>query len=181
MALYEFQGRRPTIAAGSFVHPAATLIGAVTLGANCYVGAGAVLRADWEEIRIGDGSNVQDNAIIHIRGAMFGHPSIPSVLGPDSHVGHAAVIHAATLGRHALVGIGAIIQDRCVLGDDCIVGAGAVMLEGMEVPARKILVGVPARIVGEVTDEQRDYWLEATRMYQRLAADSLATLRRIDG
>jgi phenylacetic acid degradation protein len=80
-----------------------------------------------------------------------------------------------------LVGIGAIIQDRCNLGDDAIVGAGAVLLEGMEVPARKILVGVPARIVGDVSDEQRDYWLEATRMYQCLAADSLAGLRRIDG
>jgi phenylacetic acid degradation protein len=90
------------------------------------------------------------------------------------------VIHAATLGRHVLVGIGAIVQDRCVLGDDAIVGAGAVLLEGTEVPARKILVGVPARVVGEVNDEQRDYWLEATRMYQRLAARSLAGLRRID-
>ncbi|HZR97631.1 MAG TPA: gamma carbonic anhydrase family protein [Chloroflexota bacterium] len=180
MALYEFDGRRPTIGRTSFVHPAATVIGAVTIGENCYIGAGAVLRADWEAIHIGDGSNVQDNAVIHIRGAMLGHPSIPTILGPDSHIGHSAVIHAATLGRHVLVGIGAIIQDRCVLGDDVIVGAGAVLLEGMEVPARKILVGVPARIVGDVTDEQRDYWLEATRMYQRLAGDSLANLRRVD-
>jgi carbonic anhydrase/acetyltransferase-like protein (isoleucine patch superfamily) len=180
MALYEFEGRRPAVGATSFVHPAATVIGAVTLGERCYVGAGAVLRADWEEIRVGDGSNVQDNAVIHIRGAMLGHPSIPTVLGPDCHIGHSAVVHAATLGRHVLVGIGAIVQDRCVLGDDAIIGAGAVLLEGTEVPARKILVGVPAKVVGEVSDEQREYWLEATRMYQRLAARSLAGLRRID-
>ncbi len=181
MALYEFEGQRPVVGATSFVHPAATVIGAVTIGERCYVGAGAVLRADWEAIHVGDGSNVQDNAVLHIRGAMLGQPSVPTILGPDCHVGHSAVIHAATLGRHVLVGIGAIVQDRCVLGDDAIVGAGAVLLEGTEVPARKVLVGVPARVVAEVSDEQRDYWLEATRMYQRLAARSLAGLRRIDG
>ena len=180
MALYEFEGKRPVVGRTSYVHPAATVIGAVTIGERCYIGAGAVLRADWEEIIIDDGSNVQDNAVIHIRGAMLGHPSVPTRLGRDSHIGHGAIVHAATLHRHVLVGIGAIIQDRCVLGEDAIVGAGAVLLEGTEVAARKIVVGVPARVVGEVSDEQREYWLEATRMYQDLATRSLAGLRRLD-
>lgn len=180
MPLYEFEGRRPTIGAGSFVHPDAVLIGNVQVGAGCYIGAGAVLRADWEDIVVGDGSNVQDRAVIHIRGAMAGNPSVPTILGPNSHVSHAAVLHACTLHEHALVGIGAIVQDRCVLGVDCIVGAGAVLLEGTEVPARKIVVGVPGKVIGDVRDEMRAFWLEGTRMYQELATRSLAGLRRID-
>ena len=79
-----------------------------------------------------------------------------------------------------LVGIGAIVQDRCVLGDDSIVGPGAVLREGTEVPARAIVVGVPARVVREVTDAEREYWLEGTRHYQELAARCLVGLRRID-
>ncbi len=181
MPLYEFEGRRPTIGAGSFVHPDAVLIGRVVVGERCYIGAGAVLRADWEDIIVGNGSNVQDRAVIHVRAAMAGRPGVPTVLGPNSHVSHGAVIHAATLHTHALVGIGAIVQDRCVLGDDCIIGAGAVLLEGTEVPPRKIVVGVPGKIIGEVTDAQREFWLLGTRMYQELAARSLAGLRRIEG
>lgn len=181
MPLYEFEGRRPVVGRTSFVHPMATLIGDITIGERCYVAAGAVLRADWEAIVVGDGSNIQDNAIVHIRAAFLGHPSVPTILGPDSHVGHGAVVHAATLQRHVLIGIGAVVQDRCVLGDDCIIGAGAVLLEGTEVPARKIVVGVPGRVVGEVDDAQRAFWLEATRMYQDLAARSLAGLREISG
>ncbi len=180
MALYEFEGRRPRIGRTSFVHPAATLIGGVVVGERCYVGPGAVLRADWEDINIGDGSNVQDNCVLHIRAAMAGQPSVPTILGEDSHVGHGAIIHAATLGRHVLVGIGAVVQDRCRLGDDSIVGPGAVLREGTEVPARAIVVGVPAKVVREVTDAERAYWLEATRQYQDLAARCLVGLRRID-
>jgi phenylacetic acid degradation protein len=181
MALYEFEGRRPVVGRTSFVHPEATLIGAVTIGEHCYVGPGAVLRADWETITIGDGSNVQDNCVLHIRGAVLGQPSVPTILGENSHVGHGAIIHAATLGRHVLIGMGAIVQDRCVLGDDAIVGPGAVLREGTEVPPRTIVVGVPARPVREVTDEERAYWLEATRHYQDLAARCLVGLRRVDG
>ncbi len=180
MPLYEFEGRRPVFGRTSFVHPDAVLIGSVTIGENCYVGAGAVLRADWEDIVIGDGANVQDNCVIHIRGAMLGHPSVPTRLGNNSHIGHGAILHACTLGEHVLVGMGAIVQDRAVLGDDAIVGPGAVVREGAEVPARTIVVGVPAKPVRGVTDEERAYWWEATRMYQELAARSLAGLRRVD-
>jgi carbonic anhydrase/acetyltransferase-like protein (isoleucine patch superfamily) len=180
MALYEFEGRQPAVGRTSFVHPAATLIGGVTIGEGCYVGAGAVLRADWEDIVVGDGSNVQDNCTIHIRGVLLGQPSVPTILGEQSHVGHGAIIHAATLGRHVLIGMGAIVQDRCVLGDESIVGPGAVVREGTEVPPHSILVGVPAKIVREVKPEETGYWQEATRMYQELAARSLAGLRRID-
>src|SRR5919199_2621454 len=83
MALYEFEGRRPRIGRTSFVHPAATLIGRVVIGERCYVGAGAVLRADWEDITVGDGSNLQDNVVVHIRAAMLGRPSTPTRLGVD--------------------------------------------------------------------------------------------------
>ncbi|HZU07509.1 MAG TPA: gamma carbonic anhydrase family protein [Chloroflexota bacterium] len=181
MALYEFEGRRPTIGRTSFVHPAATIIGGVTIGEHCYIGAGAVLRADWEDIWVGDGSNIQENAVVHIRAPMAGQPGVPTRLGENSHIAHGAIIHAATLGRHVLVGMGAIVQDRCVLGDDAIVAPGAVLREGTEVPPRAIVVGVPARIVREVTEAERAYWLEATRRYQELAARSLAGLRRLDG
>ena len=180
MALYEFEGRRPRIGRSSYVHPAATLIGGVTIGERCYVAAGAVLRADWEDITVGDGSNLQEGVIVHIRAAMAGEASVPTVLGPDSHVGHGAILHAVTLGRHVLIGMGAIVQDRCVLGNDAIIAPGAVVREGTQVPPRTIMVGVPAKPVREITDEERAYWMEGTRLYQELAARSLAGLRRID-
>ncbi len=175
MAIYEFEGKRPHIAASAFVHPEAVLIGGVTIGEGCYVGAGAVLRGDWGDIVIGPGSNVQENCVFHSR------PDETVTLGPNSHVGHGAILHGATLGDHVLVGMGAILGDGVRIGDGCIIGAGCVLLEGTEVPPSRLVVGVPGRVVGEVSAERAEQAWWGTRLYQTLPTRCQAGLRRLDG
>lgn len=162
MPIYEFEGRRPRISPTAYVDPSAVLIGKVYVGDNCYVGPGAVIRADWGAVVMEEGSNLQDNAVIHAR------PEETTYLGPDSHVGHGAVLHGCRIEGHALVGMGAVINDGAVIEEGCIVASGAVVLQGMLVEARKMVAGVPATVMGEV-DDMRDalLWI-GTRFYQSL-------------
>jgi carbonic anhydrase/acetyltransferase-like protein (isoleucine patch superfamily) len=162
MPIYEFEGKKPVIGEGSFVHPEATLIGGVTIGKNCFIGPGARLRGDWCNIDVGDGSNVQDNCIIHAR------PDFTVLLGPNSHVGHGSVLHGCILREHVLVGMNAVVQDNADIGDGCIIGSGSVIRPGMQVEARKVVMGVPGKIVGDVTPEQEQMWTFATQLYQTL-------------
>lgn len=162
MAIYEFEGRVPEVGEGSYVHPEATLIGGVRIGKNCFIGPGARLRADWCDIEIGDGSNVQDNCIIHAR------PDFTVRLGPSSHIGHGAVLHGVVLHEHVLVGMNAVIQDFAEIGDGCVIGSGCVIKPGMKVPERKLVMGVPGKIVGDVTPQQEQLWTFATEFYQAL-------------
>jgi carbonic anhydrase/acetyltransferase-like protein (isoleucine patch superfamily) len=174
MALYEVDGKRPTIDASAFVHPEATIMGDVTIGAGCYIGPGARLRGDWGRIVVGDGSNVQENVVIHVR-----HDD-GAYLGEASHIGHAAIIHNARLARHVFVGIGAIILDYAEIGDDCVIAAGAVVLTGAKVPAGKLVVGVPAKATGDVSEKMREEAWEGTRLYQAIPDWYRRTLRRLD-
>ena len=162
MAMYEFEGKVPEIGEGSYVHPEATLIGGVRIGKNCFIGPGARLRADWCDIEVADGSNVQDNCIIHAQ------PNFTVRLGANSHVGHGAVLHGVILHEHVLVGMNAVIQDLAEIGEDCIIGSGCVIRPRMQVPPRKVVMGVPGKITGDVTAEQQQMWTFATKLYQTL-------------
>ena len=118
MGIYEFEGNIPLIGEGSFIHPEATIIGNVTLGEGCYVGAGARIRGDWGRIVIGRESNIQENCVIHVGlGAT-------AQLGARSHIGHGAILHSTTLGEHVVVGMGSIILDRSEIGEGCCIGWG---------------------------------------------------------
>jgi phenylacetic acid degradation protein len=171
MGFWEFEGKRPTVADGAFVHPEATIIGGVEIGEGCYVGAGAVLRGDWGDIVVGAGSNIQENCVLHVR------PDEVTLLGPDCHIGHGAIIHGAQLGRHVMVGMHAVIHDGVVVGDDALVGSGCVVLADMDVPAGKMVVGVPGKIVGDVSADQKVAWEWGLRQYQALPARCLKGLR----
>jgi len=174
VSLYEFEGKRPQIADSAFVHPEAKLIGGVNIGEGCYIGPGAVLRGDWGHINVSDGSNIQENCIIHAA------PDSVAEMGPESHIGHGAIIHGAKLGKHVMVGMGAILDEEVVIGDGCIIGAACFVPRGMILPTRKIVVGVPAKVAGDVTEEKEDYAWWATRTYQELPARCHSGLRRID-
>jgi phenylacetic acid degradation protein len=171
MTLYEFEGRRPEIAEGAFVHREATVIGDVTIGSGCYVAAGAVLRGDWGDIVVGAGSNIQENCVLHVR------PDESTVLGPDCHIGHGAIIHGARLGRHVMVGMNAVIHDGVVVGDEALIGSGCVVLTDMQIPAGKMVLGVPGRIVGDVSTEQKVAWESGLEQYQALPARCFKGLR----
>lgn len=136
---------RPQVHASAFVAPSADLIGRVVLEARSSVWFGAVLRGDTETITVGEGSNVQDGAVLHA------DPGFPCTLGVDVTVGHRAIVHGATCAAGSLVGMGATMLNGSRLGVGAVLGAGALLPEGREVPGGMLAVGVPAKVVGPVT------------------------------
>jgi len=148
-----YLGKTPRGAAGVRVHPTAVLIGDVTLGEGVSVWPQAVLRGDYHSITVGSGTNIQDGAVVH-----NDHGS-PAVVGRDCVIGHRAVVHGCAIGDRCLIGIGAILLNGAVVGDECVIGAGALVPEGKVIPARSLVLGLPGKIVRQVTDEE----LERTR------------------
>lgn len=151
----------PDLAPAAFVAPNATVIGRVSLGKDSSIWYGAVVRGDLEAITIGQGTNIQDGAIIH------GDPSIVTILEDWVTVGHRAVIHGAHIETGSLIGIGAIILDNVRIGQGSIIGAGAVVTKN--VPPRSLVMGVPAKVIKEVSDDQAQGLLDHARHYVRLA------------
>ena len=146
MPFYEFEGKQPQVGKDTFVHPAAVLIGEVTVGSGCYLGAGAVLRGDFGRIIIGSGSNVQENSVLHAS------PMDPVQVEDDVVIGHGALMHDCTIKKGAIIGMGAVILHRAVVENEAMVGAAAVVAPGFVVPARKIVMGNPARVQKDVSD-----------------------------
>ena len=160
--IYEFNGYKPVIHESSFIHPQAAVTGNVIIGKDVYIGPGAAIRGDWGKIVIEDGCNVQENCTIH----MF--PGVTVTLSKSAHIGHGAIIHGSTIGENTLVGMNAVVMDNVIIGKECIIGALAFVKEGMEIPDRKVVVGNPAKIVKEVTDEMAKWKTEGTGWYLRL-------------
>ena len=155
----------------AFVHPNATVTGNVTIGRNVYIGPGAAIRGDWGEIIIEDGCNVQENCTIH----MF--PGTTVLLNEGAHIGHGAVIHGATIGRNALVGMNSVVMDDAVIGDECIIGALCFVPAGMKIEKRKVVVGNPAKVIKEVSDEMIEWKTRGTTLYQQLPASCHESLK----
>lgn len=171
MAIYEFNGYRPVVHESAFVHPQACVTGNVVIGEAVYIGPGAALRGDWGEIVISNGCNVQENCTVH----MF--PGVTVRLEEGAHIGHGAVVHGGVIGRNSLVGMNAVIMDRVVIGEECIVGALTFLPEGMQVPRRKVVVGNPAKVVKDVSDEMIGWKSAGTRLYQELPQKLFASLK----
>ena len=172
--IYSFKGFIPVVHESSYVHPLAAVTGNVIIGENCYIGPGAAIRGDWGEIVLEDGVNVQENCTVH----MFPGKSI--VLKESAHVGHGAVIHGANLGRNCLIGMNSVIMDDAVIGDESIVGAMAFVKANTIIPNRSLVVGNPAKIVKEVTDEMIAWKTKGTQLYQQLPADCHETMRAVE-
>ena len=143
----------------------ATVIGKVTLGKDVGIWFGAVVRADKDRIVIGDRSNIQDNCVLH---TTTGHPVL---VGNDVSVGHGAILHGCTLSDRVLIGMGAIVLNGAKVGEGTLIGAGAVVTEGMDVPAHSVVVGVPAKIIKQTTDAQRDHIRNNAASYVDLAGE----------
>jgi len=138
----------PDIHPSAFVAPNATLIGDIVLAEDTSVWFGAVLRGDNDAIRIGPRSNIQDGAILHV------DADVAVTIGADVTVGHCAIIHGATVEDGSLIGMGSIVLNGAVIGAGSIVGAGAVVREGEIIPPRSLVVGVPAKVVRQLSDAQ---------------------------
>jgi len=172
--VYEFKGFIPVVHESSFIHPQAAVTGNVIIGKDVYVGPGAAIRGDWGGIIIEDGCNIQENCTIH----MF--PGKDITLKKGAHIGHGAIIHGANIGANCLVGMNAVIMDDVELGDECIVGALAFVKAETKVPARKLLVGNPAQIIKDVTQEMIDWKTKGTALYQQLPKECFETLKAVE-
>jgi carbonic anhydrase/acetyltransferase-like protein (isoleucine patch superfamily) len=148
----------PRVGANVYVDPSAQVIGNVELHDGAVVLPGAVVRSDGEPVRLGPGSVVEDACVLHAdEGGL--------AVGERTVVGHGAVVHGLQVGPRCLVGMGAVVLARSVVGADCLVAAGALVPEGMQVPPRSLVVGLPARIRGQVTQEHLDYIAMAADYY----------------
>jgi carbonic anhydrase/acetyltransferase-like protein (isoleucine patch superfamily) len=153
----------PAVDPTAWVAPTARVVGRAALGPSSSIWYGAVVRADCELIDIGPESNVQDNAVLHA------DPGQPVRIGARVTIGHAAVVHGAVVEDDVLVGMGCVVLGGARIGAGSVVGAGAVVAEGTEIPPRSLVLGVPGRVRGQVSDEQLAGAAANARTYVDLA------------
>jgi carbonic anhydrase/acetyltransferase-like protein (isoleucine patch superfamily) len=148
MPLYRLGEHAPQAAASVYIAPTAAVIGKVVLGEQVGVWFGAAIRGDNETITVGDGSNIQDGAVLHT------DIGFALTIGAGVTVGHQAMLHGCTVGDGALIGIQAVVLNGAVIGRNCLVGAGAVVTERKVFPDRSLILGAPAKFIRELTDEE---------------------------
>ncbi|MBG6217178.1 carbonic anhydrase/acetyltransferase-like protein (isoleucine patch superfamily) [Arthrobacter sp. CAN_A6] len=141
-------GKTPRISDSAFVAPTASIIGDVVLEPGSSAFYGVTIRADTSPIRIGEGSNLQDNVVVHA------DPGFPAMIGRGVSVGHTAVVHGCTIEDECLIGMSATVMNGAVIGKNSLVAAGALVLEGTIVPPRSLVAGVPAKVRRELTDDE---------------------------
>lgn len=173
MPIYEFAGKKPVISPTAFVHPQAVVIGDVTIGDECLIAPGAVIRADFGPIRIGDGTSIQDNATLHVT------PGDRVLIGRHVVVAHHAVLHDVTLHERCVAGMGAILLQKVVCEEGVIVAAGSVVPQGMHIPAGKMVAGNPARVVKDVSPEMAAYVAMGIDVYKDLSRLYRQTMKEI--
>jgi carbonic anhydrase/acetyltransferase-like protein (isoleucine patch superfamily) len=149
----------PEIAPTAYLHPTCVVVGDVVLGEHTSIWPTAVLRGDTDRITVGARSNVQDGAVLHA------DPGFPTTIGHDCVIGHRAIVHGATLEDGVLVGMGAIVLNGAHIERGSMIGAGAVVKEGMRVPAGSLVVGIPARVVRALTDDEQARILDNAARY----------------
>jgi phenylacetic acid degradation protein len=167
MQVYSIDGIVPVIHPSAFVHPSAVLIGDVIVSERCYVGPCASLRGDFGRILLGAGCNVQDTCVLHA------FPGQDAIIEPDGHVGHGAIIHGCRVGLNALIGMNAVIMDGAVIGESSIVAAGSFVKAEFECPPRSLVVGSPAIIKRQLSEQEIAWKSRGTAEYRQLAVRSL--------
>ncbi|MEJ8846090.1 gamma carbonic anhydrase family protein [Variovorax rhizosphaerae] len=174
MTLYQIGAHAPQVPASAFVAPEATLIGQVRLGERASVWFGAVVRGDNEPIDIGDASNVQEGAVLHA------DPGFPLRIEANVTIGHQAMLHGCTIGEGSLIGIQAVVLNGAVIGKNCLVGAGAIVTERKVFPDRSLILGAPAKVARQLTDEDVARLMASAANYAERATTYVAELQHID-
>jgi carbonic anhydrase/acetyltransferase-like protein (isoleucine patch superfamily) len=149
MFIETFLGQTPKINQTAFISKSAAIIGAVEIGKNCSVWHHTTIRGDANFIKIGEGTNIQDNSVIHIDSTKF-----PTIIGNHVTIGHSAIIHACTLESHSFIGMGSIIMDGAIVNSFSMVAAGALVTPGKKVPKGELWAGSPAKKMRNLTDEE---------------------------
>lgn len=173
MPVYEYAGKKPVIAEDAFVHPAAVVIGDVTIGRECHIAASAVIRGDCGSIAIGDGSSIQDNATIHV------NPGDRVTIGRKVIVGHNVVLHDVTLQDQCVVGMGSVLLSYVLCGRGAVIAAGSVVPQGMHIPDGKLVMGTPAKVVGDVPPDLAAWAAMGVEEYKRLTRTYRQTMKEI--
>lgn len=170
MPCYKIDGITPVVDPGAYVHPTAVLIGDVLIGPDCYVGPGACLRGDFGRIIMEEGSNLQDTCVVH------GFPDSDTIVRRFGHIGHGAVLHGCVIGEDCLVGMNAVVMDGADIGACSIVAAAAFVRNRFSCPPRSMIMGTPASIRREVTDNELEWKRTGTRQYLELTRRSLDSM-----
>jgi carbonic anhydrase/acetyltransferase-like protein (isoleucine patch superfamily) len=173
MAIYELGDLSPKIDSEAFVAQEATVIGAVEIGARSSIWPGAVIRGDNEPIKIGKATSIQEGAVLHVDGGC------PLTIGDNVTIGHQVMLHGCTIGEGSLIGIQAVVLNNAVIGKDCLVGAGSIVTEGKVFPDRSLILGVPAKVVRELSDADIAKIREGVTGYANRSAEYKTTLKKI--
>ncbi|WP_418594142.1 gamma carbonic anhydrase family protein [Ponticoccus sp. (in: a-proteobacteria)] len=164
MTLYAFDGVSPQVAADAWVAPGTHVMGRVVLEAGASIWFGAVLRGDNEEIRVGEGTNLQENVVCHTD---MGHPL---VIGAGCTIGHKAMLHGCTIGENSLIGMGATVLNGAKIGRNCLIGAGALIPEGREIPDGSLVMGMPGKVVRQLDEAAIEGLRRSAASYRAKAA-----------
>ncbi|MHA1576282.1 MAG: gamma carbonic anhydrase family protein [Candidatus Thorarchaeota archaeon] len=162
MGLYEFDGKKPKVHPDAYVSRRASVIGNVEIGEDASIWESAVIRADMNYIRIGKGTSIQDNATVH---CTFMHGT---TIGDYVTAGHNSLIHACEIGDRTVVGMGAVVLDGSKVGKECVIGAGSVVTQGSIIPDRSLVLGIPGKVRGEVSDDMLAGFNAGTELYIEL-------------
>ena len=171
MPVYSYGGLFPSLAEDCFVAPGASVVGDVHIGRQSSVWFGSVVRGDVFHIRIGDRVNIQDNSVVHVTTDLHA-----TLIGDDVTIGHRVILHGCTVHDRALIGMGAIVMDRAIVGRESLVAAGSIVTEGTKIPDGVLAVGSPARVLRELTDEERARLAHSGAHYAKVAAKYLERL-----
>ncbi|WP_417208789.1 gamma carbonic anhydrase family protein [Antarctobacter sp.] len=173
MTLYALDGIAPHLADDAWAAPDANLIGKVVLEARASVWFGCTLRGDNEEIRVGVGSNVQENVVCHT------DMGYPLVIGPGCTIGHKVMLHGCTIGENSLIGMGATILNGAKIGRNCLIGAGSLITEGKEIPDGSLVMGMPGKVVRQLDEAAIEGLRKSALGYQANAARFAAGLKAL--
>jgi carbonic anhydrase/acetyltransferase-like protein (isoleucine patch superfamily) len=165
MTIYEFEKRKPSIGKGTFIFNSADIIGDVIIGENCYIGPGARIRGDYGSVRIGNNTAVEENVVIHAR------PDEKTSIGNFVTIGHAAIVHNALIHDWAIIGMGSIVSDWSEIGKWAVVAEGALVKNKQKIPDKAIAVGVPAKVISEISEDYISQWTKYKKIYSDLAKE----------
>ena len=162
MGLYKFEGKLPKIDPDAYVSPRASLIGDIEVGADSTIWEFAVLRADFNSIRIGKGTSIQDNCTVHVT------PFFPTTIGDHVTCGHNSVLHACEIEDNVVIGMGAVVLTGAKVGEGSVIGAGSVVTNNTVIPPKSLVLGIPGQVKKEVNETLRESFLAGAELYVEL-------------
>nr|MDO8135509.1 gamma carbonic anhydrase family protein [Candidatus Njordarchaeum guaymaensis] len=171
--LFEFDGKRPRVGSGCYIATSAEVIGDVVIGDGSYIGPGAKILGDFGKVRIGSGTAIEENVVVHAR------PNKECVIGNSVTVGHSSVLHDCVVKDYAVIGMGSVVSDFSTVGEWAAVGEGAIVVSGTSIPPRKVAVGIPAKPVKDISEEWKELWTLYKAGLPEIARKFSSTLKEV--